>query len=158
MTHPAGAPEQTFAPADLTAIATLEEKFAGLIEFSVDERRRLNRMCDKSEAFCRQTLILLDQNRQIIPPELDLDEAPTGLRRRPGREATPAGGKALSLARKSRTVASRGSETEAQGAGSLTPAVTQDASRKPADSAGSFNIPTNGRRILASPLNQRRSR
>ena len=74
----------TIAPADLTAInaaiATLEEKFAGLVELSVDERRHLNKMGDKSEAFCRQTLILLDQNRQIIPPELDLDEAQNDLR------------------------------------------------------------------------------
>ena len=67
------------SPADLEAITkaieTLEEKHAGLIELSVDERRSLTKMGDKSEAFCRQTLILLDKNRQIIPAELDLDEA-----------------------------------------------------------------------------------
>ena len=40
------------------AITTLETKFAPLIELSVDERHGLNKMGDKSEAACRQTLIL----------------------------------------------------------------------------------------------------
>jgi len=57
------------------AIATLQEKLGGLIELSVDQRRRLTKMGDKSEAFCRQTLIVLAQNKQLIPPELDLAEA-----------------------------------------------------------------------------------
>lgn len=68
-----------FSPEDLAAIAaaiaTLQEKLGGLIELSVDQRRSLTTMGDKSEAFCRQTLIVLAQNRQIIPPELDLAEA-----------------------------------------------------------------------------------
>ncbi|MER2514926.1 hypothetical protein E4Q23_06540 [Candidatus Accumulibacter phosphatis] len=67
------------SPDDLAAIAaaitTLQEKLGGLIEFSVEQRRSLAKMGDKSEAFCRQTLIVLAQNRQIIPPELDLAEA-----------------------------------------------------------------------------------
>ena len=32
-------------------------------------------MGDRSEVFCRQTLLVLDQNRQIIPPGIDLDDA-----------------------------------------------------------------------------------
>ncbi|WP_291992836.1 hypothetical protein [Candidatus Accumulibacter sp. ACC003] len=32
-------------------------------------------MGDKSEAFCQQTLMVLAQNKPIIPPELDLAEA-----------------------------------------------------------------------------------
>ena len=74
----------TVAAADLntitSALDTLEEKLAGLVELSVDERRGLTKMGDKSEVFCRQTLIVLDQNRQIIPPDIDLDEALSDLR------------------------------------------------------------------------------
>ena len=57
------------------AITTLEAKFAPLIELSVDERHGLNKMGDKSEAACRQTLIVLAHNRQILPPGFDLAEA-----------------------------------------------------------------------------------
>lgn len=59
---------------------TLEAQLAGLIELSVDNRRRLVKMGDKSEAFCRQTLIVLDQNRQMIPPSLDLARVEIDLR------------------------------------------------------------------------------
>ena len=62
------------------AIDTLETQLAGLIELSVDDRRKLVKMGDKSEAFCRQTLIVLDQNRQMIPPSLDLARAEDDLR------------------------------------------------------------------------------
>ena len=62
------------------ALATVEEKLAGLIELSVEQRRNLSKMGDKSEAFCRQALILLAENRQIIPPGLDLSEAEHDLR------------------------------------------------------------------------------
>ena len=69
----------TLSPDDLATIAAhlaaLEEKLAGLIELSVEDRRSLVKMGDKSETFCRQTLIVLDQNRQIMPPGIDLDEA-----------------------------------------------------------------------------------
>jgi hypothetical protein len=68
-----------FPQADIDAIdaalATLEEKLAHLIELSVADRRSLVKMGDKSEAFCRQTLIVLDQNRHILPPTFDLAEA-----------------------------------------------------------------------------------
>lgn len=57
------------------AVGTLEEKLAGLIELSVDERRGLNKMGDKTEAACRQTLIVLAQNPQILPPSFDFAEA-----------------------------------------------------------------------------------
>jgi hypothetical protein len=74
----------TFPPADLAAIAaaieTLEDKFVNLVDLSVSERRHLVKMGDKSETFCRQTLILLDQNRQMIPPSFDLDDAQADLR------------------------------------------------------------------------------
>lgn len=57
------------------AIATLEKLFGGLIELSVDERRGIVRMGDKSEAFCRQTLALMTENRGKVPNDVGLDEA-----------------------------------------------------------------------------------
>jgi hypothetical protein len=61
------------------ALATLESRLAGLVELSPEERRSLAKMGDKSEAFCRQTLIVLDQNRQIVPAGLDLAGAESDL-------------------------------------------------------------------------------
>jgi hypothetical protein len=59
------------SPDDLAAIAaaitTLQEKLGGLIELSVEQRRSLTKMGDKSEAFCRHTLIVLAQNKQNHP-------------------------------------------------------------------------------------------
>lgn len=57
------------------ALATLEHHFTTLLDLSADARRTLTKMGDKSEAFCRQALIALDQNRQVLPPGLDLAEA-----------------------------------------------------------------------------------
>ena len=62
------------------ALTTVEEKLAGLIELSVEQRRNLSKMGDKSEAFCRQALVLLAENRQLLPPGLDLGEAENDLR------------------------------------------------------------------------------
>jgi hypothetical protein len=58
-----------------TAISTLEGELQGLVDLSADERRGLPKMGDKSEAFCRQTLNVLAQNPQVVPPSLDLAEA-----------------------------------------------------------------------------------
>jgi hypothetical protein len=73
----------SFSTDDLAAInaavATLEEKLAGLIELSVDERRGLNKMGDKTEAARRQTLVVLTQNRRILPPSFDFAEAERAL-------------------------------------------------------------------------------
>ena len=57
------------------AIATLEALTKPFITLSADDKNGLVKMGDKSEAFCRQTLIVLDQNRQILPPTFDLAEA-----------------------------------------------------------------------------------
>lgn len=68
----------SFTAADLAAISaaisTLEEKLAALIELSVNEQRN-QQDGNKSEAACRQTLIVLAQNQQILPPSFDLAEA-----------------------------------------------------------------------------------
>jgi hypothetical protein len=57
------------------ALAALETALAGLISLNADDRRGLVRMGPKSEAFCRQTLNVLAQNPQVIPPSLSLTEA-----------------------------------------------------------------------------------
>lgn len=57
------------------ALAVLERHAANLIDLSTADRRSLNKMGDKSEAFCRQALRVLDQNRHVLPPTLDLAEA-----------------------------------------------------------------------------------
>lgn len=63
-----------FAEID-AALSKIEEKFVGLIDLAIEERRSLTKMGDKSEAFCRQTVMVLEQNPQFVPPSLDLVEA-----------------------------------------------------------------------------------
>ena len=69
--------------ADLTAIdeglAVLEQKLAPLTGLSPDVRRGLVKMGDKSEAFCRETLMVLAQNTHLLPPSFDLAEAQNDL-------------------------------------------------------------------------------
>lgn len=57
------------------ALETLRRVFTPLIALQPAQRRELFKMGDKSEAFCRQTLSLLDANPQIVPPNLGVDEA-----------------------------------------------------------------------------------
>ncbi|MBO9716760.1 MAG: hypothetical protein J7507_08085 [Pseudoxanthomonas sp.] len=61
------------------AITMLEEALAGLVSLAPADRRRLVKMGQKSEVFCRQTLRVLAQNPQIVPPGLDLAEAQADL-------------------------------------------------------------------------------
>ena len=61
------------------AVTTLEQALAGLVSLSIGERRRLPKMGQKSEVFCRQTLRVLEQNPQVVPPGLDLAEAQADL-------------------------------------------------------------------------------
>lgn len=62
-----------------TALAALENALTGLIALDPDLRRGLVRMGPKSEAFCRQTVNVLAQNPQVIPPSLSLAEAQSDL-------------------------------------------------------------------------------
>ena len=68
----------TLSQAQLSAIddalSALEAQLSGLTSLSADERRGLMKMGSKSEAFCRQTLGLLAQNPQIVPPSVHLAE------------------------------------------------------------------------------------
>ena len=61
------------------AITTLEQALAGLVSLAPADRRRLVKMGQKSEVFCRQTLRVLAQNPQIVPPGLELAEAQADL-------------------------------------------------------------------------------
>lgn len=69
----------SFAPAQLQAVdqalSELEAQLVDLVALTVPERRKLTRMGDKSEAFCRQTLSVLGQNPQVVPPSLKLAES-----------------------------------------------------------------------------------
>ena len=57
------------------ALTALEGQLGGLIDLDAERRRSLTKMGDKSEAFCRQTLNLLAQNPQLVPPGLGLAAA-----------------------------------------------------------------------------------
>lgn len=61
------------------ALAVLEARLTGLVALQREDRRGLIKMGDKSEAFCRQTLTILGQNPQVIPPSFDLAEAQADL-------------------------------------------------------------------------------
>ena len=62
------------------ALEALEANFGNLLSLEASERRGLTKMGDKSEAFCRQTLMALVQNPQVVPGSLDLAEANQDLR------------------------------------------------------------------------------
>lgn len=68
--------ELQFTPQKLEAIdaalTTLENELTALIGLTVDERRQLNKMGDKSEAFCRQAVAVLGENSQVLPRNFDL--------------------------------------------------------------------------------------
>ena len=68
----------TLTDAQLTAVdqalSDLEAQLVDLVALTAPQRRKLTRMGDKSEAFCRQTLSVLAQNPQVVPPSLKLQE------------------------------------------------------------------------------------
>ena len=57
------------------ALATLEQNLSGLLALQPSQRRELYKMGEKSEQFGRQTLNVLTNNPQIVPPSLGLAEA-----------------------------------------------------------------------------------
>lgn len=56
------------------ALTTIEQIFAPFISLSADEVRALSKMGDKSEQFCRQTALVLEHNRDILPPSFSVAE------------------------------------------------------------------------------------
>ena len=73
-----------FTEDDLTAIdaalTQLEQRFARLVALDAKERRRLYKMGNKTEKFCREALTVLDKNRQLASPAMDLNGALSALR------------------------------------------------------------------------------
>jgi hypothetical protein len=69
----------TFTDAQLAvidqALTQLEQQLTVLIALQPDERLRLAKLGDKSEAFCRQSLQMLTDNPQILPPNIDVPDA-----------------------------------------------------------------------------------
>ena len=61
------------------SLLELETQLVDLIAMDSAKRRSLMRMGDKSETFCRQTLNVLAQNPQIVPPSLLVHEAQADL-------------------------------------------------------------------------------
>lgn len=56
------------------ALAVIEKFVKPLLSLTADEVKALSKMGDKSEQFCRQTLMVLAQNREILPASFELDE------------------------------------------------------------------------------------
>ena len=65
--------------AAMDALTALEGALTGLISLDVEQRRRLTKMGQKSEAFCRQAISVLAQNPQIVPPSLHVADAQADL-------------------------------------------------------------------------------
>jgi ABC-type transporter Mla subunit MlaD len=61
------------------ALSDLEAQLTGLVAMTTAQRRKLARMGDKSEAFCRQTLSMLAQNPQVVPATLNVADAVSDL-------------------------------------------------------------------------------
>jgi len=68
----------TLTPADqqavIDAINTIREKLPFLIDLSLEERRALPKMGDKSRAFVSQALDIATQNSDFLPRSFDVEE------------------------------------------------------------------------------------
>lgn len=56
------------------ALETLEAKFARFVVLTPDQIRHLTKMGDKSEAFCREAAVVLEDNPKLIPPGFSVAE------------------------------------------------------------------------------------
>ena len=68
-----------FSAAD-AAIGEIDTQLPGLIALSAPQRKRMNRMGEKSESFCRQALNIVGQNPQIVPPNIPAAQAIANLK------------------------------------------------------------------------------
>jgi len=66
--------DQQLAAVD-QSLTELEAQLIGLVALNKETRRALPKMGVKSESFCRETLSLLEQNPQVVPPSMLLAEA-----------------------------------------------------------------------------------
>jgi hypothetical protein len=87
----------------LQALDVLETTLSGLIALDAATRRRLTKMGQRSEGFCRQALGGLELNQQIVPPSLDLPTAVAKLR---------ALEQIYPIVERLRTLAQRGTDTQ----------------------------------------------
>ena len=71
--------EEDLAAID-AALTQLDQRFARLVALDAKERRRLYKMGNKTEKFCREALTVLDKNRQLASPAMDLNGAMAALR------------------------------------------------------------------------------
>lgn len=55
------------------ALATLEQQLSGLKGLTVTQRRKLTKMGQKSEAFCRQAVVAFAENPGVLPRNFDLE-------------------------------------------------------------------------------------
>src|SRR3546814_5709396 len=60
------------ATSAMAGVSQVGAALPGLVSLEPDDRKGLVYMGSKSEVFCRQTIRLLEQNPQIIPPSMDL--------------------------------------------------------------------------------------
>jgi len=58
----------------LAAIAQIEAILQNLMAFESGERRAISLMGQRNEPFAREAFQVLDQNRAIVPPSLNVDE------------------------------------------------------------------------------------
>jgi hypothetical protein len=65
-------PEQQQAV--LTSLNDIQTKLPFLIDLTVDDRRTLPKMGDRSRAFVDQGLVMATQNEGILPRNFDLEE------------------------------------------------------------------------------------
>ncbi|ALN57209.1 hypothetical protein GLE_1857 [Lysobacter enzymogenes] len=67
----------TLSPESLAAIdealAVLESHLAGLVALPLEQRRQLTKMGDKSEAFCRQAVNVMNENPGILPRNFEVE-------------------------------------------------------------------------------------
>jgi hypothetical protein len=54
------------------AIVTLESHLGGLIALDPKKRQNLTKMGNKSEAFCRQAVVVFSENSEVLPRNFDL--------------------------------------------------------------------------------------
>lgn len=73
--------QEQFALID-QALTQLEEQMSSLQAFTPADKARMVKLGDRSEAFCRQSLQMLADNPQIIPPNIDVADAVNDLQSR----------------------------------------------------------------------------
>ena len=56
------------------ALDAIEQVMDIFVSLTPEQVRRLTKIGDKSETFCRQTAAILEQNKQALPPGFDLEE------------------------------------------------------------------------------------